>query len=158
MFVTALDKVFPDARYCMTHRDVANVIPSVADIYFELGKVSTDTIDKHWMGAINTEFAHLGMQRMMAFREAGNEHRFFDIHFAPFQKDPFPTMQKLYDFLGEEFTEVARARMQAWRDATPRGQHGKHEYDPADFGLEPVKLREEFRYYTDRYNVPLGKD
>ena len=158
MFVTALDKVFPDARYCMTHRDVANVIPSVADIYFELGKVGTDTIDKHWMGAINVEFGHLGMQRMIAFRDAGNEHRFFDIHFAPFQKDPFPTVQKLYDFLGEEFTSEARARMQAWRDATPRGQHGKHEYDPADFGLDPAKLREEFRYYTDRFDVPLGKD
>ena len=158
MFVTALDKVFPDARYCMTHRDVANVIPSVADIYFELGKISTDVIDKHWMGAINVEFCQLGMNRMMAFRDAGNEHRFFDIHFAPFQKDPFPTMQKLYDFLGEEFTEAARSRMRAWREASPRGQHGKHEYDPADFGLDPAKLREEFRYYTDRFNVPLGKD
>lgn len=158
MFVTALDTVFPDARYCMTHRDVANVIPSVADIYFEMGKVVSDEIDKQWMGAINTEFAHLGMQRMIAFREAGNEHRFFDIHFAPFQKDPFPTLQRLYDFLGEEFTPEARARMQAWRDATPRGQHGKHEYNPADFGLDTAKLREEFRYYTERFDVPLGKD
>ncbi|MEO6717150.1 MAG: sulfotransferase [Novosphingobium sp.] len=158
MFVTALDKVFPDARYCMTHRDVANVIPSVADIYYEMGKVVTDHVDKHWMGAINVEFCHLGMQRMMAFRDSGNEHRFFDIHFAPFQKDPFPTLQKLYDFLGEPFTEEARARMQAWREATPRGQHGKHEYDSADFGLDPAGLREEFRYYTDRFNVPLGKD
>ena len=158
MFVAALDKVFPDARYCMTHRDVANVIPSVADIYFELGNVSTDHFDKHWAGAINVEFGHLGMRRMIAFREAGNEHRFFDIHFAPFQKDPFPTMQRLYDFLGEEFTVAARGRMQAWREATPRGQFGKHEYDPADFGLDPAALREEFRYYTDRFNVPLGKD
>ena len=53
---------------------------------------------------------------------------------------------------------AARSRMQAWREASPRGQHGKHEYDPGDFGLDPAKLREEFRYYTDRYNVPLGKD
>ncbi len=158
MFVGALDKVFPDARYCMTHRDVANVIPSVADIYFEMGKVVSDEIDKQWMGAINAEFCHLGMQRMIAFRDAGNEHRFFDIHFAPFQKDPFPVMQRLYDFLGEEFTEEARARMQAWRDATPRGQHGKHEYDPTDFGLDTAKLRAEFRYYTERFDVPLGKD
>ena len=158
MFVTALDKVFPDARYCMTHRDVANVIPSVADIYFELGKVSTDHFDKHWAGSINVEFCHLGMRRMIAFREDGNEHRFFDIHFAPFQKDPFPTMQRLYDFLGEEFSEEARARMEIWRTESPRGQFGKHEYDPADFGLDPAALREEFRYYTDRFNVPLGKD
>ena len=46
--------------------------------------------------------------RMIEFRDKGNEDRFFDIHFAPFQKDPFPTLGKLYDFLGEDFTPEAR--------------------------------------------------
>lgn len=158
MFITALDKVFPDARYCMTHRDVANVIPSVADLYFEMHKPGTDQPDKPWMGAINREFALLGMQRTMAFRDAGNEHRFFDIHFAPFQKDPFPTLEKLYAFLGEEFTPEARGAMLAWRENTPRDKHGRHEYDGADYGLHTAELREQFRFYTDRFDVPLGKD
>jgi hypothetical protein len=158
MFVDALDKVFPDARYCMTHRDVANVIPSVADLYFEMHKPGTDAPDKPWLGAINEEFGLLGMQRMIAFRDAGNEHRFFDIHFAPFQKDPFPTVERLYAFLGEAFTPEARAAMQAWRDATPRDKHGRHEYNGADYGLDTAELRGKFRFYTDRFDVPLGKD
>ena len=33
MFITALNEEFPDARFVMTHRDVAEVIPSVADLY-----------------------------------------------------------------------------------------------------------------------------
>ena len=158
MFITALDKVFPDARYCMTHRDVANVIPSVADLYFEMHKPNTDHPDKLWMGAINEEFGMLGMQRMIAFRDAGNEHRFFDIHFAPFQKDPFPTLARLYEFLGEDFTPEAEARMRAWRENTPRDKHGRHEYDGADYGLSTADLREKFRFYSERYDVPLGKD
>jgi hypothetical protein len=158
MFVGALDKVFPDARYCMTHRDVANVIPSVADLYFEMQKPNSDEIDKKWLGAINEEFGLLGMQRMIAFRDAGNEHRFFDIHFAPFQKDPYPTLGRLYAFLGEEFTPEAEARMRAWRDDTPRDKHGRHEYNGADYGLYTADLREKFRFYTDRFDVPLGKD
>ena len=158
MFIDALDKVFPDARYCMTHRDVANVIPSVADLYFEMHKPHTDTVDKQWLGAINVEFCDLGMRRMIDFRDRGNESRFFDIHFAPFQKDPFPTLEKLYDFLGEEFTPEARAKMKAWRENTPRDKHGRHEYNPADFGLTTAGLREQFRYYTERFDVPLGKD
>ena len=158
MFIGALDKVFPDARYCMTHRDVANVIPSVADLYFEMHKPNTDVPDKPWLGAINEEFGLLGMQRMIAFRDAGNERRFFDIHFAPFQKDPFPTLAKLYEFLGEPFTPEAEARMRAWRENTPRDKHGRHEYDGAEFGLRTAELREKFRFYTDRYEVPLGKD
>ena len=30
MFIDALDRVFPDARYCMTHRDVASVMASMS--------------------------------------------------------------------------------------------------------------------------------
>jgi hypothetical protein len=158
MFIDALDKVFPDARYCMTHRDVANVIPSVADLYFEMHKPNSDALDKPWMGAANEEFGMLGMTRMIAFRDAGNEQRFFDIHFAPFQKDPFPTLAKLYDFLGEEFTPEAEARMRTWRASTPRDKHGRHEYNGADYGLSTAALREKFAFYTDRFAVPLGKD
>ena len=157
-FIIGLDEVFPDARYCMTHRDVANVMPSVADLYFELSNANTDDVDKMWIGEITSEMVDIGVQRLIAFREKGNEHRFFDIHFAPFQKDPFPTVQKLYDFLGEEFTPEAHDRMLAWRENTPRDKHGRHEYNGADYGLDTASLRERFRYYTDRFNVPLGSD
>ncbi len=150
-FVGALDQVFPDARYCMTHRDVTKVIPSVADLYFERHQMATDAPDKHWMGEINIETAALGMERMIAFREAGNEHRFFDIHFAPFQKDPFPTLERLYAFLGEDFTPEARARMLAWRESTPRDKHGAHEYHPEEFGIDLDTLRARFRFYSDRF-------
>lgn len=158
LFIDSLDKVFPDARYVMTHRDVANVIPSVADLYFEMGRITTDEPDKHWMGAVMAESCELGMRRMIAFRDAGNERRFFDIAFAPFQKDPFPILERLYAFLGEPFSDEARARIGAWRENTPRDKHGRHEYDAADFGLSKERLREQFAFYTERFNVPLGKD
>jgi hypothetical protein len=158
LFIDALDKVFPDARYCMTHRDPANVIPSVSDLYFEMHKPNTDAPDKAWLGEVTVESFALGMDRMMAFRDAGNDARFFDIHFAPFQKDPFPTLAKLYDFLGEDFTPEAEARMRAWRDDTPRDKHGRHEYDAADFGIDLAALRRRFATYTERFAVPQGKD
>jgi len=158
LLIDALDKVFPDARYCMTHRDVANVIPSVADLYFELSRNNTDEPDKLWMGSIMTESCALGMERMIKFRDAGNDHRFFDIYFAPFQKDPFPVLEKLYDFLGEPFTDEARARMVKWRADQPRDKHGRHEYNGAEYGLDTQALRERFRFYSERFDVPLGKD
>ena len=94
------------------------------------------------------------MRRLIAFRDAGNEHRFFDIHFAPFQKDPFPIIQQLYDFLGEDFTPEARSRMEKWRAQTSREKQGEHRYDPADFGLSAEGLRERFRFYSERFQVP----
>ena len=153
MFIGALAEVFPDARFWMTHRDIAKVIPSVADLYYELSKVFCDDVDKSYLGQLNTAWCELGMRRVVAFRDAGHNGRFFDIHFAPFQKDPFPILARLYQFLGEDFTAEARARMEAWRRNTPREKHGEHSYAAADFGIDPGQLRERFCFYSERYAV-----
>jgi hypothetical protein len=150
LFITALDKVFPDARYWMTHRDIAGVIPSVSELYYELGKRLSDDLERTYMAEFCQEWTELGMRRVIAFRDAGADARFFDIHFAPFQRDPFPAMEDLYRFLGEPFTGEARRRMQAWRDGSPRE---KHEYDPAAFGIDLDRVRERFRFYSDRFEV-----
>jgi Sulfotransferase family len=156
LFIEALVEVFPDARFWMTHRDIASVIPSVADLYFELTKAFSDDVDKVWLGSMTSDFCELGMRRMLAFRDAGNEHRFVDIYFTPFQKDPFPHLAQLYDFLGEELTPLARARMEAWRRETPRDKHGPHGYDPAEFGLDLAQLRNRFAFYSERFKGVLA--
>lgn len=153
LFIDALDEVFPDAQFWMTHRDIARVLPSVADLYYELHQAFCDNVDRAWIGAATTEFCELGMRRTLAFRDAGNEGRFFDIHFAPFQRDPYPSLEKLYDFIDEDFTASTRQRMQTWRDNTPRDKHGAHSYDPADFEMEPGLLRERFRFYSERFGI-----
>jgi hypothetical protein len=143
--------VFPDARYYMTHRDVSKVIPSVCDLYYEFMQASSDDVDKGYLGASNTEWCLLGMKRMTEFRDAGNDHRFFDVQFAEFQKDPLEAIARLYSFLGEELTPTARARMLTWRENTPRDKHGEHTYDAADFKIDVAQLREKFRFYSERF-------
>jgi hypothetical protein len=153
LFIGALAEVYPDARFVMTHRDVASVIPSVADLYLELSRAYSDQVDRHRLGQHAATFCELGMQRMIAFRDAGNDHRFFDIHFAPFQKDPFPLLAELYAWMGEPLTDEAVARMKAWRQGSPRDKHGDHLYDAADFGLDAGALRARFAFYTQRFGV-----
>ncbi|NGY03921.1 sulfotransferase [Solimonas terrae] len=155
VFIDALQEVFPDARYWMTHRDIGKVIPSVADLYHELIRASSDDVDKTYLGALNSEWCERGMRKVIAFRDAGHEHRFFDVQFAAFQEDPFPILARLYDFLGEEFTPLARSRMAAWRRDTPRDRHGEHHYDAADFGLDVTRLRERFGFYSERFAVAI---
>jgi hypothetical protein len=156
MFIEALDKVFPDARYWMTHRDIASVVPSVCDVYYELSQAYSDHVDKAFLGQQNSAWTELGLRRVIAFRDAGADDRFFDIHFAPFQKDPFPSLEQLYAFLGEELTDETRSRMRAWRESMPREKHGAHTYTPAEFGIDVNALRERFRFYSDRFGVAVA--
>lgn len=158
LFIGALAKVFPDARYWMTHRDVAKVIPSVTDLYFELTKAFSNEVDKQWLGRMTTDFCELGMRRMLAFRDAGNEHKFFDIYFASFQQDPYPALERLYAFLGEELTPAVRERMENWRRTTPRDKHGSHSVDVTEFGLDPQQLRRRFAFYSDRFPGVLATE
>ncbi len=153
LFIDALDQVFPDARFWMTHRDITRVLPSVADLYYELHQAFCDGVDRGWIGRTTTEFCEQGMRRVIAFRDAGRDSRFFDIHFTPFQRDPYPILEDLYAFIGEELTPETRGRMQAWREATPRDKHGTHQYDAMQFGLEPDQLKEQFRFYNERFGL-----
>jgi hypothetical protein len=155
LFIDPLNRVFPDARFVMTHRDVVSVIPSVADLYYELHKANSDSVDLFSIGRETSNFCALGMQRMISFRDAGNDHRFFDIHFAPFQKDPFPILEALYAFLGEELTPAARRRMEAWRQSTPRDT-GYARTDMTVFGLDPASLHRQFDFYSSRFEVPVA--
>ena len=156
MFIGALAEVFPDARFWMTHRDITSVLPSVCDLYFELSKAYSDDVDKPFLARQNADWTELGLRRVIAFRDGGQDHRFCDIHFAAFQADPFPQIEQLYAFLGEPFTDEARARMAAWRQNMPREKHGAHTYDPADFGIDLNALRERFGFYSDRFNVAVA--
>jgi len=153
LFIDALVEVFPDARFWMTHRDIAAVIPSVADLYFEMARAFSDDVDKTYLGRVNVNMWELGLRRLIAFRDGGANQRFFDIQFAPFQRDPFPILTQLYRFLGEELTDAAQTRMRSWRQNTPRDKHGTHSYTASDFGIDPGRLRQQFRFYSDRFQV-----
>jgi hypothetical protein len=91
------------------------------------------------------------MQRMIAFRGGGQDHRFFDIGFASFMRNPFPALDQLYAFIGEPLTDETRAHMQAWRDASPRDRYGRHQVDLALFGIDSGALDARFAYYHDRF-------
>jgi hypothetical protein len=154
MYIGALNQVFPDARFVMTHRDIASVAGSVTDLYYELRKAYSDTVDMQAIGDEARDFLELGMRRMIAFRDAGEDHRFFDIHFAPFQKDPLTYIEALYAFLGETLSPLARARMLAWWQTQTEERQGYERTDPAAFGLDPVALRAQFQFYTERFSAP----
>ena len=83
--IDALDRVYPDARFVMTHRDVGKVLPSVCAVFEALSNVLTEHPDPVAIGAHNSELWRYSLQRLIEFRDGGNESRFFDVSFGEVQ-------------------------------------------------------------------------
>jgi len=105
------------------------------------------------LGRHNADVWDTALHRLIAFREAGNEHRFFDISFADMQTDPMGTIGRLYDWLGEDLSPHAERRMAAWWNENSKERHGAQRYRAEDFGIDVDQLRERFLFYTDRFGV-----
>jgi hypothetical protein len=150
LFLRELDAAFPDARFVMTHRDPSEVIVSVADVYAEVSKLFGAEIDPHYLGALNVEQWSVGMQRALAFREAGNERRFFDLDIRAMQRDPIGEVRRLYAWLGENLTHAFEAGMQRWWSEHAAKREPNLHPDPAAFGSDLARVRPLFADYTQR--------
>jgi hypothetical protein len=152
-----LDSVFPDARFVMTHRDPADVIVSVADVYHEVGKQFSAEIDLHYLGRLNVEQWALGMERLLAFRDAQGDDRFFDIDFRAMQADPVGEVRRLYEWLGEPVSPAFEAGMRAWWAEHAANREENVHPDPVAFGLDLDAVRTRFSDYTERMATWLAR-
>jgi hypothetical protein len=153
--IDALDKVYPDARFVMTHRDVSKVLTSVCALYGTLAGVLTTQLDAPAIGAHNTETWRTALERLVAFRDDGNEHRFFDLAFEAVQRDPIGAVTQLYAELGDDLTDRARARMQAWWDDSTKDRAGPATYAAEGFELHQQDIAQRFAFYSDRFVAPV---
>jgi hypothetical protein len=142
-------EVFPDARFVMTHRDPADVMVSVCDLFADVHSRFTDDIDHGWIGEANIAEWTAGMLRVMEFRAAGHDDRFFDIHFRAMHADPITEIRKLYAWLGEPVSPEFEAGMAAWWAESGEKEPNVHP-DPATFGISVAEIRPLFADYTAR--------
>jgi hypothetical protein len=155
LFLDAYEKVFPEARFVQTHRDVSKVLPSVSDLYFTMLQIGNPDIDPGYVGELNMEQWGLALDRCLAFRrQPGHEARFFDIGFNRFQADPVAEIRKLYEWLGDDLSQDAEHRMLAWREDNPKDKYGRHDYDGNQFGTTEDALQARFAAYRQQF-APL---
>jgi hypothetical protein len=150
IFLPYLDRVFPDARFVMTHRDPTDVLVSVADVYADIAGVFTDHLDPHYLGQLNVEHWSVGMDRALKFRDGGAEHRFCDLDFRAVQADPVAEVRALYQCLGEPTTDEFESAMRQWWTTNQENREPAVRRDPAAFGLNLDQIRPLFADYVTR--------
>jgi Sulfotransferase family len=139
----------------MTHRDVGKVLPSVCALYDTLSNVLTEHPDPAAIGRQNLETWRTSIERLIDFRDRGNEHRFCDLSFAAVQHDPMAAVDDLYAALGDDLGDDARQRMADWWAESSKERSGPHHFRAEDYGLDPAVVREQFAFYTHRFDVPI---
>ncbi len=150
LWLGALDSVFPDARFVMTHRDPTDVMVSVCDVYQEVGRQFSVDGDPAYLGRLNVGDWTKGMGRLVAFRDGGADDRFYDIDFRAMQSDPIGQVGGLYEWLGEPVTAPFEAGMRQWWAANAEHREANIHPDPAEFGLDLDEVRARFSTYTTR--------
>jgi hypothetical protein len=91
----------------------------------------------------------------VAFRDAGNDSRFFDVTFSQLQHDPVATIEQLYAAMGDELTDDARQQMAHWWSENADQRRQGPRPDPARFGLDATALRTAFAFYHRRFGIVL---
>lgn len=157
--IDAILEVFPDARFVWCHRDPQKVVPSINSMNkVVLGMYAGDLghLDMGAMGRAVMEWYALSLERGLEQRAKLPPELFVDCSQQEFVDDPLGVVQRVYDAFGLVLSGAARAAMQAHVDANPKGKHGRHEYDLAEYGLTLEMIDQRFAFYTKDKRWPIS--
>jgi hypothetical protein len=151
--IDALDAVYPDAQFVMTHRDIGSVLPSLCALKRALASPVTDSLDPLDLGRQEKAFWSESLRRLIAFRDAGREDRFFDVAFTAVQSDPIGAMEKLYGEMGDPLSDVTRSAMARWWEESAQERRKGPRPDASTYGLDRAEIDKEFSFYHNRFGI-----
>lgn len=153
----AITTVYPDARLVVTHRDPVEVVGSNVNMMLHTGGAMLT--DGPWADYAKTVWRDIPRKMvgaMMDFRRRRPEVRFHDFRYHEFMADPIGQIRAMYRSFGDELSPEAESAMRAHLTSSPQGKWGKHRYDPAELGLSAAAIRDDFRDYIERFQLPSG--
>jgi hypothetical protein len=154
--IGALMSVFPDATIAVTHRDPVAVVQSTATMMTYSARMSYRHTMPEWYVEYWTDRMRRLLERSVRDRHLLPQDRLVDIYFDRYMDDEMGTLQRIYDVAGLELTAEARAQIEAYRAAHPRGKNGRVVYDLRnDFGVTPEQVRDRFGFYFDTFDVRI---
>ncbi|MGI9604092.1 MAG: sulfotransferase family protein, partial [Acidimicrobiales bacterium] len=151
---------FPDATVAITHRDPTSVIASAATMMSYGDRMRRIHPDPPAAAAYWADRAETLLTRCTRDRDVVPAGQSIDVRFDEFMADDIAMVERIYQVAGIEMTAEARADLDEYMVANPRGAHGRIVYDlTPDFGLDRSELRRGFTGYMGRFDVqPEGDD
>jgi len=151
-------RYYPDAIIVQTHRAPMTLVASGCSFSEVLRRSSSDHIDRAEIGRDWFDMLDIYTHTFEADRarlEPQFPGQFLDLQHDDFVADPWPGLEAIYRMRGTPLVPAARAAMQRWLDAHPRGKHGLHVYRLEDYGISRAKVEALFGDYVKRYQLTM---
>lgn len=156
VFIPYIFKTFPDAKVIWTHRNPYQAFASSFSMRGKSRKIFNKDIDIDYMrGKWPTQLA-LHLARPLAMAQSRPED-IYHLYYDDLTANPLAEMKKVYDWLGDEWTDVAEAGMQKWLDANPQNRFGKHSYSLEEWGFTHEEIEPYFSEYLKAHPATVNK-
>lgn len=147
---------FPDATIVVTHRDPVAVVQSTATMLAYGARTLYRSTRPEWYADYWTDRIARLLDSSLRDRHLLPAERTVDVFFHEYMDDEMGTLQRVYDAAGIELSEAARAEIEAYRSAHPRGKQGRVVYDlRRDFSVTPEEVRSRFGAYLDQFDARI---
>jgi len=147
---------FPDATIVVTHRDPVAVVQSTITMLCYGARTAYRSTRPEWYRDYWTDRIRRLLDASVRDRRLLPADRTVDVLFHEYMADEMGTLERVYGCAGIELTDRARAEIEAYRAAHPRGKEGRVVYDlRRDFGVGPEEVRAPFGFYLERFPVRI---
>jgi len=151
--VEAILDVYPDAHIIHTHRHPAQVVPSLSSLIVTLKGAFSYNINPIESGPGAVDYCLRNLRRFFPTLDRLSPNVYTDVAYLDLVRNPMGVVGQIYARLGEQLSPEAEAKMERFLAENPQGKWGRHKYSLADFGLQPEAIDEQFRFYTERYDM-----
>jgi hypothetical protein len=148
-------KVYPDARFVMTHRDPVQTLASICKMTAALRTARYGApADPHRVGRHMLHFIRRHIDRILEFARGPDAARVVHVDYYRLLDDPAAVMRAVHAGLELDSPADVREAVADWHSRNPKNARGANPYAIEQFGLNGDAVAEQFGDYMDRFDIP----
>ena len=148
-------EIFPDATVVCMHRDPVSIVASFSTMVAYSAHLSDEKVDVRRYGEYWKNRTRQLLEAVTRDRAIAPAEQSMDIRFHELVGHDMERVEDICQLAGNPLSEESRNAMVRYAKENPQGVNGRVIYRLEDFGLDGAALREEFRFYTDHFDLQL---